>query len=54
MSDHVESLTWLTDPHLEFCSHRTRRQLFEALTNPDELVKWWGAEVKFQDHAHGV
>ena len=23
-------------------------RIFEALTNPDELVKWWGAEGKFQ------
>ena len=23
-------------------------QIFEALTNPDELLKWWAAEGKFQ------
>jgi predicted phosphodiesterase len=31
MSDHVESLTWLTDPHLEFCSHRTRHLLYHSI-----------------------
>ena len=33
MSDNVESLTWLTDPHLEFCSHRTRRQLYHSINH---------------------
>ncbi|HXF26017.1 MAG TPA: SRPBCC domain-containing protein, partial [Bryobacteraceae bacterium] len=23
-------------------------RIFEALTNPGELVKWWGAQGKFQ------
>ena len=23
-------------------------RIFEALTNPDERMKWWGAEGKFQ------
>jgi uncharacterized protein YndB with AHSA1/START domain len=23
-------------------------RIFEALTNPDELVRWWGAEGRFQ------
>ena len=31
MSDHVESLIWLTDPHLEFCSHRTRQLLYRSI-----------------------
>jgi len=31
MSDNVESLTWLTDPHLEFCSHQTRRRLYHSI-----------------------
>ena len=33
MSDNVESLTWLTDPHLEFCSHRTRLQLYHSINH---------------------
>jgi predicted MPP superfamily phosphohydrolase len=31
MPDHVASLTWLTDPHLEFCGPRTRHQLYDSL-----------------------
>ena len=31
MSDHIKSLTWLTDLHLEFCSHRTRNQLYQSI-----------------------
>src|SRR6516225_3861508 len=31
MSENVKSLTWLTDPHLEFCSHRTRYQLYHSI-----------------------
>jgi len=31
MSDNVESLTWLTDPHLEFCGYRTRHQLYDSI-----------------------
>jgi predicted MPP superfamily phosphohydrolase len=31
MSDHINSLTWLTDLHLEFCSHRTRNQLYQSI-----------------------
>jgi predicted MPP superfamily phosphohydrolase len=31
MSDNVESLTWLTDPHLELCSYQTRHQLYDSI-----------------------
>ena len=31
MSDHINSLTWLTDLHLEFCGHRTRDQLYQSI-----------------------
>jgi 3',5'-cyclic-AMP phosphodiesterase len=31
MSGHVESLIWLSDLHLEFCSHRTRYQLYLSI-----------------------
>ena len=31
MSDHIKSLIWLTDLHLEFCSHRTRNQLYQSI-----------------------
>jgi predicted MPP superfamily phosphohydrolase len=27
----IESLTWLSDPHLEFCSHRTRKDLYRSI-----------------------
>ena len=27
----IESLTWLSDPHLEFCSHRTRNDLYRSI-----------------------
>jgi predicted MPP superfamily phosphohydrolase len=27
----IESFTWLTDPHLEFCSHRTRHDLYQSI-----------------------
>jgi predicted MPP superfamily phosphohydrolase len=27
----IESLTWLTDLHLEFCSHRTRNDLYQSI-----------------------
>jgi predicted MPP superfamily phosphohydrolase len=27
----IETLTWLTDPHLEFCSHRTRNDLYRSI-----------------------
>jgi 3',5'-cyclic-AMP phosphodiesterase len=38
-SDQIESLTWLTDLHLEFCSHRTRNQLYQAINQaPGEIV----------------
>ena len=30
-SDQINSLTWLTDLHLEFCSHRTRSHLYQAI-----------------------
>jgi len=30
-SDQIESLTWLTDLHLEFCSHQTRNLLYQAI-----------------------
>jgi hypothetical protein len=30
MSNYVESLTWLTDLHLEFCSHRTRDRFYHS------------------------
>ena len=29
-------------------------RIFEALTNPDQRVKWWGSEGAVPDHAHGV
>src|SRR6516225_7777616 len=32
-SDPINSLTWLTDLHLEFCSHRTRNQLYHAINH---------------------
>ena len=39
MSDHVESLTWLTDLHLEFCGYRTRHQLYDSINQaPGEIV----------------
>jgi 3',5'-cyclic-AMP phosphodiesterase len=39
MSDHVESLIWLTDPHLEFCSHRTRQLLYRSINQANgEIV----------------
>jgi len=31
MFDDVESITWLTEPYLEFCSHRTQQQLYPAI-----------------------
>jgi predicted MPP superfamily phosphohydrolase len=38
-SDQIESLTWLTDLHLEFCSHRTRNQLYQDINQaPGEIV----------------
>ena len=27
----LESFTWLTDPHLEFCSHRIRHDLYQSI-----------------------
>ena len=27
----IESLTWLSDPHLEFCRHRTRNDLYRSI-----------------------
>ena len=39
MSDHVESLTWLTDPHLELCGYRARHQLYDSINQaPGEIV----------------
>jgi len=39
MSNHVESLTWLTDLHLEFCSHRTRDRFYHSINQaPGEIV----------------
>jgi 3',5'-cyclic-AMP phosphodiesterase len=31
MPDDIQSLTWLTDPHLEFCSHLTRSDLYRSI-----------------------
>ena len=31
MPDDIKSLIWLTDPHLEFCSHRTRNGLYQSI-----------------------
>jgi 3',5'-cyclic-AMP phosphodiesterase len=31
MPDDIQSLTWLTDPHLEFCSHLTRSGLYRSI-----------------------
>ena len=39
MSNQVESLTWLTDLHLEFCSHRTRDRFYHSINQaPGEIV----------------
>jgi predicted MPP superfamily phosphohydrolase len=39
MCNHVESLTWLTDLHLEFCSHRTRDRFYHSINQaPGEIV----------------
>ena len=39
MSNHVESLAWLTDLHLEFCSHRTRDRFYHSINQaPGEIV----------------
>ena len=39
MSNHLESLTWLTDLHLEFCSHRTRDRFYHSINQaPGEIV----------------
>jgi predicted MPP superfamily phosphohydrolase len=39
MSNHVESLTWLTDLHLELCSHRTRDRFYHSINQaPGEIV----------------
>lgn len=32
----------------EIAIRGTAERIFEALTNPDERVKWWGAEGRFQ------
>jgi len=29
-------------------------RIFEALTNPDERMKWWGGRREVPDHADGV
>ncbi len=31
MPEKITSLTWLTDIHLEFCSHRTRNSLYQSI-----------------------
>ncbi len=31
MSDYIKSVAWLTDLHLEFCSHRTRNHLYRSI-----------------------
>ena len=31
MSEDIKSLIWLSDLHLEFCSHRTRNQLYQSI-----------------------
>ena len=33
MPDDIKSLTWLTDPHLEFCSHLTRNDLYRSINH---------------------
>ena len=33
MPDDIKSLTWLTDPHLEFCSHLTRKDLYQSINH---------------------
>src|SRR5271165_2912220 len=39
MSNHIESLSWLTDLHLEFCSHRTRDRFYHSINQaPGESV----------------
>jgi len=40
MSDHVESLTWLTDPHWEFCSHHTRHLLHHSISQAPAGFGW--------------
>jgi predicted MPP superfamily phosphohydrolase len=38
-SSPVESLTWLSDLHLEFCSHRTRDRFYHSINQaPGEIV----------------
>jgi predicted phosphodiesterase len=33
MPDDIKSLIWLTDLHLEFCSHQTRRDLYQSVNH---------------------
>ena len=33
MPDDIKSLIWLTDPHLEFCSHLTRNDLYRSINH---------------------
>ena len=33
MPDEIKSLTWLTDIHLEFCSHLTRNELYRSIND---------------------
>ena len=39
MPDDIKSLIWLTDPHLEFCSHQTRIRLYRSINQaPGDIV----------------